>query len=138
LVSIGKQKTHRELLLAGEVAQRWEQAAIILVGVHQSIQSFAQKSSGIGTHLALPVAMETNDKRPGDRHRHAFKLRLPEIFRTKLQVLKEKTGTPMTKLVQSALKMLLRGFGLWKKKDEKELERQEKSMPGDVEPERAT
>ncbi len=70
--------------------------------------------------------MGTQDERSGDRHRAAFKLRLPEIFRRKLQALKERTGTPMTKLVQSALKTLLRGFGLWKKKDEQELERQEK------------
>jgi hypothetical protein len=96
------------------------------------------RSFEIGTYLALPCGMETNDKRPGDRHRHTFKLRLPEIFRTKLQVAKEKTGTPMTKLVQSALKWLLRGLGLWNKKDEKELERQEKSLPRDVGPEGAT
>jgi hypothetical protein len=70
--------------------------------------------------------MDTHDDRSGDRHRYAFKLRLPEIFRTKLQALKERTGTPMTKLVQSALKTLLRAFGLWKQQDEKELERQEK------------
>jgi hypothetical protein len=65
-------------------------------------------------------------------------LRIPEIFRSKLRLLKEKTGTPMTKLVQSALKMLLRGFGLWKKEDEKVLESQEKASPGDVGAEGAT
>jgi hypothetical protein len=76
--------------------------------------------------------MDTNNDRPGDRHRQAFKLRLPEIFRTKLRVLKERTGMPMTKLVQSALITLLRGFGLWTKKDETELERQENISSGEA------
>jgi hypothetical protein len=65
-----------------------------------------------------------HDEYRGDRHRSGFRLRLPEIFRAKLQLLKEKTGKPMTVLVQSALKLLLRSFGLWKKKDEEELQRE--------------
>jgi hypothetical protein len=61
----------------------------------------------------------------GDRHRSRFMVRVPEIFRTKLQLLREKTGRPMTSLVQWALKMLLRGFGLWTKEDDKELAREQ-------------
>ena len=65
-----------------------------------------------------------DDERAADRHRSGFRLRLPEIFRAKLQLLKKKTRKPMTVLVQSALKLLLRSFGLWKKKDEEELQRE--------------
>lgn len=52
-------------------------------------------------------------------------VRVPEIFRTKLQLLRKTTGKPMTALVQWALKLLLRGFGLWNKEDDKELEREQ-------------
>lgn len=65
-----------------------------------------------------------NDLRQGDRHRSDFRLRLPEIFRSKLQLLRERTGRPMTVLVQSALKLLFRKFGMWTQPDEDALRRQ--------------
>lgn len=61
---------------------------------------------------------------PGDRHVSHFLVRLPEVFRGKLRLLRAKTGKPITQLVQSALKLFLKGFGLWSKKDERELQRQ--------------
>jgi hypothetical protein len=72
--------------------------------------------------------MDTNPDKSSDRHRSRFMVRVPEIFRTKLQLLKEKTGKPMTALVQWALKLLLRGFGLWKEEDDKELEREQAKL----------
>ena len=54
-------------------------------------------------------------------------VRLPEIFRTKLRVLRDRTKEPMTNLVRAAIKLLLRTHGLWSKKDEQELQRQEKA-----------
>jgi hypothetical protein len=65
-------------------------------------------------------------------------IRVPEVFRDKLQLLRERTGKPMTELVQSALKVLLRRFGLWGKKDERALEREQRAAPGDVGIEGAT
>lgn len=73
--------------------------------------------------LPIPSAMkDTNPHRSEDRHRFTFMIRLPEIFRSKLVALRERTGKPMTILVQTALKGLLAAAGLWSKQDEKELE----------------
>jgi hypothetical protein len=69
----------------------------------------------------------SNARRTGDRHLSSFRLRLPVIFQTKLELLKDKTGKPMTELVQSALKFLLRRFGLWRKKDDEQLQRETKN-----------
>jgi hypothetical protein len=54
----------------------------------------------------------------GDRHASTFMLRLPEVFRHKLQLLRQRTGRPMTALVCEALKRYLARFGLWSKRDE--------------------
>lgn len=62
--------------------------------------------------------------RSHDRHASGFMIRLPEIFRSKLQVLRRKTKKPMTELVIVALKAFLARFGLWKKADERALERE--------------
>jgi predicted transcriptional regulator len=65
-----------------------------------------------------------NDKelRNGDRHTSPFMVRLPLLFRSKLQELKERTGQPMTVLIVQALKQYLAGYGLWKRRDDKVLE----------------
>jgi len=55
--------------------------------------------------------------------------RLPEIFREKLQALKERTGKPMTRLLIEALTSFLRKFGLWSRRDEKRLDAE---MGGDT------
>jgi hypothetical protein len=82
--------------------------------------------------------MKNPNSQPGDRHSSRFMLRLPEIFRTKLRLLREKTGKPITQLVQAALKLFLKGVGLWKKADERELERQTKAAPGESAPDAIT
>jgi hypothetical protein len=81
--------------------------------------------------LLLILGMKPNSDATGDRHTSSFMLRLPEIFRTKLLLLKEKTGKPMTALVQWGLKLLLRRFGLWNRQDEKELKRQQRAALAD-------
>jgi len=63
-------------------------------------------------------------QRPGDRHRERFMVRLPEMFRTKLRLLRERTQQPMTALIRTAITLLLRAHGMWSKKDEQELQRQ--------------
>jgi hypothetical protein len=65
--------------------------------------------------------------RPGDRHRERFLVRLPEIFRSKLRILRDRTQQPMTALIRMAVKLLLRAHGLWSKKDDQELRRQEQT-----------
>ena|SRR5579871_1963888 len=83
-----------------------------------------------GTPLAIPTSMSTNNERTGDRHRSRFMVRVPEIFRTKLQLLRERTGKPMSALVQWGLKLILRRFGLWNKSDDVELDRQQETTGG--------
>jgi hypothetical protein len=61
---------------------------------------------------------DTSKTNGGDRHASPFMVRLPEIFRRKLQLLKERTGRPMTWLIIDALKRYLARFGLWSKHDE--------------------
>lgn len=69
--------------------------------------------------LQLVAGMnEKHPKRPGDRHASLFMLRLPEVFREKLRLLRERTGTPMTQLVKAALKRYLALFGLWGPEDD--------------------
>jgi hypothetical protein len=75
--------------------------------------------------LLLQQGMNNHSNESGDRHRSRFMVRLPELFRTKLNALKEKTGNPMSALVQWGLKLLLRRFGLWKKEDDRELGQQQ-------------
>lgn len=58
-------------------------------------------------------------------------VRLPEIFRTKLRILRDRTKEPMTGLVRTAIKLLLRAHGLWSKKDEQELKRQDEAARRD-------
>jgi predicted DNA-binding protein len=62
-----------------------------------------------------------------DRHRETFMVRLPEIFRTKLNALAQKTGRPMTSFIKAALKSFLSLMGLWHRQDDLELARQEGS-----------
>jgi hypothetical protein len=61
---------------------------------------------------------ESNNNRAGDRHISPFMLRLPEVFREKLRILRERTGTPMTQLVKAALKRYFALCGLWGKEDD--------------------
>lgn len=61
-----------------------------------------------------------------DRHRHTFMVRLPEIFRSKLRFLAEKTGKPMTSFIKTALKSFLTLAGLWHRQDDVELALQER------------
>jgi hypothetical protein len=49
-------------------------------------------------------------KTPQDRDTSGFMIRLSELFRPKLQLLKEKLRQPMTALVQLALKTLFARF----------------------------
>jgi predicted transcriptional regulator len=73
--------------------------------------------------------MGTNNKgRSGDRHRHTFMVRLPEIFRTKLRWLAEKTGKPMTALIKAALTSFFTRLGAWNREDAQELAREEKAI----------
>lgn len=67
--------------------------------------------------------LESNNGR-SDRHRSGFRLRLPEIFRTKLRLLGRRTGEPMTLLVQAALRGFLQRAGLWTRKDDEQLRRE--------------
>jgi hypothetical protein len=60
----------------------------------------------------------------GDRHNSHFMVRLPEIFRTKLRLLRDKSGKPITQLIQSALKMFLKRLGFWSQQDELKLRRE--------------
>jgi hypothetical protein len=48
-------------------------------------------------------------------------VRLPELFRNKLRLLKRRFGILMTEAVQVALKEYLAKFGLWSKQDEQAL-----------------
>ncbi|MBY0527626.1 MAG: hypothetical protein K2R98_29785 [Gemmataceae bacterium] len=69
------------------------------------------------------MGMPSSD-RPGDRHKHRFLVRLPEIFRDKLRQLRDRTGRPMTQIIWSALRAYLKRFGLWNSHDDKVLEAQ--------------
>ena len=60
---------------------------------------------------------EPNHQRRADRHASPFMVRLPLIFRDKLRILRDRTGTPMTSLVMTALKRYLGSFGLWGPED---------------------
>jgi predicted transcriptional regulator len=74
--------------------------------------------------------MDTSKKdRSDDRHRHTFMVRLPEIFRTKLRALASKTGRPMTSFIKAALKTFFTAAGMWDRKDDAELARQESTIP---------
>jgi hypothetical protein len=75
--------------------------------------------------------MNTN-QRSGDRHRHTFMLRLPEIFRTKLRWLADKTGKPMTGLVKAALTSFFTRLGVWGKEDDRILAEQEGAIAGET------
>jgi hypothetical protein len=87
---------------------------------------FCERLIAFGIRPARTFDMkQTSNPQRGDRHSSRFMVRLPEIFRNKLRLLSERSGKPITQLVQAALKTLLRGFGLWHKEDERELERQE-------------
>lgn len=77
-----------------------------------------------GTQFAARYFIMDEAANPGDRHVSHFLIRLPEVFRGKLRLLRARTGKPITQLVQSALKLFLKGFGLWRKQDERELQRQ--------------
>jgi hypothetical protein len=87
------------------------------ISVHISVSELVD----FGTCLAVSPDMERKpDAQGGDRHSSGFMLRLPEIFRTKLRLLKQKTGKPMTELVGAALKLLLRQSRMWQKEDERD------------------
>jgi hypothetical protein len=82
-------------------------------------------TAGFGIPVAKLLSMKKNSKpTSGDRHTSRFMVRLPEIFRSKLRLLHERTGKPITQLIQSALKMFLKRFGFWSQQDERELKRQ--------------
>jgi predicted transcriptional regulator len=80
----------------------------------------------IGTALAL---MRNMNHRCDDRHRQTFMIRLPEIFRTKLRWLAEKTGKPMTALIKAALISFFAKLRLWRKEDERQLAKEEEGTP---------
>lgn len=54
-------------------------------------------------------------------------VRLPEIFRTKLRGLADKTGKPMTSFIKTALKTFLTAVGRWSAEDDKILAQQERA-----------
>lgn len=51
-------------------------------------------------------------------------VRLPLLFRSKLQALKKRTGTPMTMLIVQALKNYFIRFNLWSSHDDRILAEQ--------------
>lgn len=76
--------------------------------------------------LLDPFLMTNNfNEHSGDRHRSTFMVRLPEVFREKLRILKNRFGILMTEAIQVALKDYLAKFGLWKKKDDQRLAKDE-------------
>jgi hypothetical protein len=59
------------------------------------------------------LRMKKKEQPQEDRHRSGFMLRLPEIYRTQLKKLREKTRRPMTTDIQIALEKYLADNDLW-------------------------
>ncbi|MBL8793338.1 MAG: hypothetical protein JNM56_05500 [Planctomycetia bacterium] len=70
-----------------------------------------------------------DDHRRKDRHRSPFMIRLPEIFRDKLQQHSARSNKSMTALVKAALKQFLRRADLWTRDDDAALAEQEGRTP---------
>jgi hypothetical protein len=65
----------------------------------------------------MPLMSKKKDSQ--DRHGSGFMIRLPEVYRSQLRILRPKTRRPMTTEIQIALEEYLAKFDLWPPADHK-------------------